>query len=247
MSVSSLRNLACWMMCGIFPLSLAAQESGAAMLRSNGGVWVNSKENPESTAIFSGDLIETNPGSVANIDVQGSSVLIQPESVVEWGDNVLSLDHGSVTVGTSTEFRVKVNCLNIVPVVNQWTQYDVTNVDGTVRVFAHKLDVNITQGNNQNKSSDQDKSAQDKRDQDKRDQDKLGQDTSGSATVHEGDHASREASVICGAAKPPGVAGGSPISTTRWIEIGSGGGGAALLCILLCRGSSPASVSTSNP
>jgi hypothetical protein len=228
MSVSSLRNLACWMMCGIFPLSLAAHESGAAMLRSNGGVWVNGKENPESTAIFSGDLIETNPGSVANIDVQGSSVLIQPESVVEWGDNVLTLDHGSVTVGTSTEMRVNINCLNVVPVVNQWTQYDVTNVDGTVRVIAHKLDVDITQGNSQNKSSDQDKS--------------------GSATVHEGDHASRESSVICGAAKPPGAAGGgSPLSTTRWIEIGSGGGGAALLCILLCRGSSPASVSTSNP
>jgi hypothetical protein len=227
MSVSAVRNLLCWMMCALFPLSLFAADSGSAMLRSKGGVWVNGKENPDSTAIFSGDLIETNPGSIANLDAQGSSVLIQSESVVEWGDNVITLDHGSVTVGTSTELRVKVNCLTVEPVANQWTQYDVTNVDGTVHVTAHKLDVKITQGVAGRKPSDENES--------------------GSNIVHEAQEKTRDVSVACGAAKPPDSAGGHPMSTTRWIEIGSGAGGVALLCVLLCRGSSPTSVSTSNP
>ena len=154
MSVSAVRNLLCWIMCALFPLSLFAADSGAAMLRSKGGVWVNGKENPDSTAIFSGDLIETKPGSVANLDAQGSSVLIQSESVVEWGDNELTLDHGSVSVGTSTELRVKINCLTVVPIANEWTQYDVTDVDGTLHVAANKLDVKITQGRAGKKSSE---------------------------------------------------------------------------------------------
>jgi len=227
MSVSAVRNLLCWMMCALFPLSLFAADSGSAMLRSKGGVWVNGKENPDSSAIFSGDLIETNPGSIANLDAQGSSVLIQSESVIEWGNNELTLDHGSVTVGTSTALRVKVNCLTVEPVANQWTQYDVTNVDGTVHVAAHKLDVKITQGVAGRKPSEE--------------------NASGSNIVHEGEQASRDVTVACGAAKPPDTAGGHPISTTRWIEIGSGAGGVALLCLLLCRGSNPTSVSTSSP
>jgi hypothetical protein len=227
MSVSAVRNFLCWTMCALFPLSLFAADSGSAMLRSKGGVWVNGKENPDSTAIFSGDLIETNPGSVANLDAQGSSVLIQSQSVVEWGNNVLTLDHGSVTVGTSTALRVKVNCLTVEPIANQWTQYDVTNVDGTVHVAAHKLDVKITQGAAGRKPSDENES--------------------GSNIVHEAEEKTRDVSVACGAAKPPDTAGGHPISTTRWIEIGSGAGGVLLLCVLLCRGSSPTSMSTSDP
>lgn len=227
MSVSAVRNLLCWVMCALFPLSLFAADSGAAMLRSKGGVWVNGRENPDSTAIFSGDLIETKPGSVANLDVKGSSVLIQPESVVEWGDNELTLDHGSVSVGSSTELRVKVNCLTVVPIANEWTQYDVTDVDGTVHVAANKLDVKITQGRAGQKSSDE--------------------NNSGSATVREGEKASRDVSVLCGAAKPPGTAGGNPINTTRWIEIGGGTGGAVLLCILLCHSGSSPKVSPSDP
>jgi hypothetical protein len=227
MSVLAVRNLLCWTMCALLPFSAIAADSGAAMLRSKGGVWVNGKENPDNTAILSGDLVETNPGAVANLDTNGSSVLIQSESVVEWGDNVLTLDHGSVSVGTSTQMRVKVNCLTVVPVQNQWTQYDVTDVDGTVHVAAHKLDVKILQRGAGRKPSDQ--------------------GNSDSSVVHEGKEASRDVSVVCAAAKPPDTAGGHPLSTTRWAEIGGGTGGATLLCILLCRGSPAPSMSSSGP
>ena len=227
MSVSAVRNLLCWIMCALFPLSLFAADSGAAMLRSKGGVWVNGKENPDSTAIFSGDLIETKPGSVANLDAQGSSVLIQSESVVEWGDNELTLDHGSVSVGTSTELRVKINCLTVVPIANEWTQYDVTDVDGTLHVAANKLDVKITQGRAGKKSSED--------------------NDSNSSTVREGEKASRDVSVLCAAAKPPGTAGGNPLSTTRWAEIAGGAGGAILLCVLLCHSASSPKVSPTDP
>jgi hypothetical protein len=246
MSVSAVRRLLCWMMCWVmcatFPLSLLAAEPGSAMLRSKGGVWLNGKEAPESTAIFSGDLIETRPGSVANLEAQGSSVLVQSESVVSLGDNSLTLEHGSVSVGTSTEMRVKIHCLTVVPVADQWTQYDVTDVNGTVQVVAHKLDVNINQGSIKQGSI---------KDGPTKERPVLrkssGENNTGSATVHEGQTASRDESEICGAAKIPGTAGGNPISTTKWIEIGGGGAGATILCILLCRGSGSSNVSPSNP
>ena len=75
--------------------------------------------------VVSGDLLETKPGSVANLDAEGSSVLIQPESVVKFQGNYLSLEHGSVSVGTSTSMSVHVNCIKVEPVSRERTQYDV--------------------------------------------------------------------------------------------------------------------------
>src|SRR5271165_2540006 len=145
MSVSALGNLICCVMVVLFPVSLAAADTGSAVLRSEGGVWVNGMEVAGSTVVFPGDVLETKPGFVANLDAEGSSVLIQPESVVKFQGNYLSLEHGSVSVGTSTSMSVHVNCIKVEPVSNERTQYDVTDTSGTVHVVAHKNDVNITQ------------------------------------------------------------------------------------------------------
>src|SRR5579863_752688 len=101
MSVSGSRKLLCGAMAVLFPLSLIAADTGPAILHSNGGVWVNGAEVAASTTVFPGDFIETRRGSVANLDTEGSSVLIQAESVVKFQGDYVTLDHGSVSVGTS--------------------------------------------------------------------------------------------------------------------------------------------------
>jgi len=68
----------------LFPLSLMAADTGSAILRSTGGVWVNGMEVADSSAVFPGDLLETKPGFIANLDAEGSSILIQGESVVKF-------------------------------------------------------------------------------------------------------------------------------------------------------------------
>lgn len=205
------------------PLSLAAADTGSAVLHSEGGVWVNGFEIAGTTVIFPGDLLETKPGFVANLDAEGSSVLIQPESVVKFQGTFLTLEHGSVSVGTSTSMSVHVNCLRVEPISNERTQYDVTDNSGTVQVAAHKNDVNITQGGAPQKASKESGSSQ-------------------SATVHEGQQATRDESTTCGAAIRPGAAGHA--LNTKWLEIGaSAGGGVLLLCLLLCKGSNPISPS----
>jgi hypothetical protein len=229
MSVSALRSSLCWVMIVLWPLSLVAGDTGSAVLHSEGGVWVNGFEIAGSSAVFPGDLVETRPGFVANLDAEGSSVLIQAESVVKFEGTFLSLEHGSVSVGTSTSMSVHVNCIKVEPVSSERTEYDVTDVSGSVHVAAKKNDVNITQSSLLRKASQS-----------------SGPPVSQSATVREGEQATREEATACGAPPRPGSAG-NPLNT-KWLEIGGGAGvGVLVLCLLLCRGSSPSSASPSQP
>jgi hypothetical protein len=230
MSVSAFRKFVGWTMVILCPFSLVAADTGSAVLHSEGGVWVNGFEITGSTVVFPGDLLETKPGFVANLDAEGSSVLVQPESVMKFQGTFLSLEHGSVSVGTSTSMSVHVSCIKVEPVSSERTQYDVANVSGTVQVAAHKNDVNVTVGGLggiPQKTNPQGVSAL-------------------SAVVHEGQRATREESVACGAAPRPGSAGSG--LNTKWLEIGGGVGvGVLVLCLLLCKGTGPSNVSPSDP
>jgi hypothetical protein len=227
MRVSALRKFVSWMMVILCPISLAAADTGSAVLHSEGGVWVNGFEIAGSTVVFPGDVLETRPGSVANIDAEGSSVLIQAESVVKFQGTFLSLEHGSVSVGTSTSLSVHASCLKVEPVSSERTQYEVSDVSGTVQVAARKNDVNITAGGVLQKTHPQGGSSL-------------------SAVVHEGQQTTRDESTACGAATRPGGAGEG--LNAKWLEIGGGiGGGVLVLCLLLCRGSGTSNVSPSEP
>jgi hypothetical protein len=227
MSVSIFRNLACCALSVTLPLSLMAADTGSAILRSTGGVWINGSEAPASIAVAPGDLLETKPGSVANLDADGSAVLIQPESIVKFNGDSLTLEHGSVSVGTSKSMSVHVDCIRVVPVSNEWTQYDVADLTGTVRASARKRDINIQVAASIRKPSPESGASQ-------------------SATVREGEQATRDDTAACGALKSPTEAGQS--LNRKWIEIGGGaGGGVLLLCLLLCHGSNPPQVSPSQP
>ncbi|MFY9681501.1 MAG: hypothetical protein WA416_19425 [Candidatus Sulfotelmatobacter sp.] len=227
MGVSALRKLVSWMMVILCPLSLTAADTGSAVLHSEGGVWVNGFEISGSTVVFPGDLLETKPGFVANVDAEGSSIVIQPESVAKFQGTFLSLEHGSVSVGTSTSMSVHVSCIKVEPVSSERTQYDVANVSGTVQVAAHKNDVNITEGGVLQKTNAQGTSPI-------------------SSVVHEGQQATRVVSAACGAAPRPGSVGHG--LNTKWLEVGAGiGGGVIVLCLLLCKSKGPSSVSPSEP
>ena len=214
------------MMVVLCPLWLLAADTGAAVVHTKGGVWVNSAEAADSTAVFPGDLLETKPGSVATVDAEGSSVLIQPESVVKFQGTFLSLEHGSVSVETSTSMSVHVNCIKVEPNSKERTQYDVADVGGTVHVAVHKNDVSVTEVSALRKAPPDSNAPQ-------------------SAVVHEGQEATRD-EAACGAIPRPASAGDG--LNTKWLEIGGGvAGGAVVLCLLLCKGTKPTSVSPWQP
>jgi hypothetical protein len=214
---------------GIFalcPTALLAQGAASAILHSRGGVWVNGSEVADSTALFVGDVIETKSGFVANLDVEGSSALVQGETILKFEGTYLVLDHGNVAVGTSTSMSVHVKCIRVDPISNDRTEYDVADRSGRVEIAAQKKDVKVSRGGARTgKTSDG--------------------GATGSANVHEGEQATRDESVMCGAAeRPPGAHSGLD---SKWLKIGGGIATAGTLCAILCKGSPTSNVSPSQP
>ena len=233
MRVSIIRSCLCWGLSALLPLTCASQtvpdKSAGAILHTQGGVWINGYEAHDSSAVFAGDAIETKTGASANLSLEGSTVLLAPETVGKFQGDLLELDHGAVSVTTSRSFKVRVNCMIVVPVLNEWTEYAVTDVTPTMQVEARKLDVNVEHERRANQAAPV-----------------AGQpnDNSDRASVHEGENKSYNETEVCGApARPASPASGiSP----KWIAAGAGGAGLLLLLLIHGGGSKP-QVSPSTP
>jgi hypothetical protein len=141
--IASLQYFICWMLILITPASLSAADSESAMLFTKGVVLRNGVEIPNSSAIFAGDLLETKADSVANLNATGTSVIILPGSLVEFQGKTLSVEHGAVSVATSQGISVRVKCITVVPVSIAWTQFEVTDVNGSVGISAKKNDIRL--------------------------------------------------------------------------------------------------------
>ena len=218
-----------WTLVVMLPAPLQAADAKPAILHSQGGVWVNDMEAADSTAIFPGDLLETKPGFSASLGIDGSTVSIQPESVVKLEDNLLVLDHGSLLVGTTTGMRVRVHCMKVIPVSDtEWTQYEVTDVNGNIQVSAHKKDVRLEMEGRHEKAPTA-----------------TGTESSGGTIVHEGEQANRRESEVC-AAPPKPTSYPGPLQP-KWIAAGAVGTGIIICLIAHCFGGGSGPVSPSQP
>jgi hypothetical protein len=217
------RHFVCLPIIVILPVSLLAQDTTAAILRSNGiGVQVNRNPAPASSALFSGDEIETQKNAAARIDASGSAADLNSETMVRFEVNELVLEHGSLSVNTSRGLRVKVGCLTVTPVNDaEWTHYDVVDLDGKVRVSALKNDVYINASSNNPKPAKQ-------------------SGHSDRVLVHEGEQKSREEK--CGAAylKNP-IAGSGAIMNSPWVIGAAAAGVVTVACLGLCHQDDPIS------
>jgi hypothetical protein len=132
------------MMVMIFPAALFAAEQPAAMLYSHGTALLNGNSIARSSAIFTGDLVQTNADSVANINAVGSSILVLNDSLVQYEDGNLKLEHGGLTVSTSKLLRARAGDVTVSPTAGVWTEFEVRDVDGTVKIAARKGDLTIS-------------------------------------------------------------------------------------------------------
>jgi hypothetical protein len=138
------RKLLCVMMIAVLPVSLLAADSAGAMLYAKGTAWLNGSTVPRSSAVFPGDLIQTKVNSVANINAAGSNVLIAADSLVKFEEGALDVEHGSLHVATSKKMSARAGEVKVEPASDSWTQYDVSEKDGTVQIIAQKGDVSVT-------------------------------------------------------------------------------------------------------
>jgi hypothetical protein len=177
-------------------------------------------------AIFAGDEIETRPGSSAYIEYLGSMITISPETILSFESGEIVLDHGSVTVTSLRQFRVRAGCVLATPVAAENTTYMATDTDNRVTVRAQQKDVKLESHSGGLKKTSQ-------------------RELSDHTIVHQGEQKSREEH--CGA-------GNSHTSAMRPADEGilnspyAVGAGAiiagVITCWSLCRSDDPASPSS---
>jgi hypothetical protein len=147
MGMSAFRKMVSCVLLAIFPGSLLAADSGAAMLYTHGATWLNGAHVPTSSAIFTGDLVQTRSDSAANINAPGSSITVLGESLVQFEGASLKVEHGGVSVSTSKGVATTAGDVRVAPVSNAWTEFNVTDTDGTVKIAALKGDLSVTDDN----------------------------------------------------------------------------------------------------
>jgi hypothetical protein len=144
MGMSAFRRMVTCVLLLIVPASLFAADSGAAMLYADGAAWLNGSHVPKSSAIFAGDLVQTRSDSAANIHAPGSSITVLGDSLVQFEGTSLKVEHGGVSVSTSKGVATTAGDVRVAPVSNAWTEFNVTDTDGTVHIAARKGDLTIT-------------------------------------------------------------------------------------------------------
>jgi hypothetical protein len=128
----------------MMPASLFGADAGAAMLYVNGAAWLNGTHIPNSSAIFAGDMVQTRADGAANIHAPGSSITVLSDSLVKFEGAWLNVEHGGVSVSTSKGVATTAGDVRVAPASNAWTEFNVFDVDGTVRIAARKGDVTVT-------------------------------------------------------------------------------------------------------
>jgi hypothetical protein len=197
----------------IVPASLFAADTGAAMLYADGAAWLNGSHVPKSSAIFAGDLVQTRSDSAANIHAPGSSITVLSDSLVQFEGTSLKVEHGGVSVSTSRGIFTTAGDVRVSPVSNAWTEFNVIDTDGIVRISARKGDLTVTDDNGtvtlaqgQETTRDEQSDQGDKKKKDKK-------RTAGAAPAAGGGVLDSKAAIIVGGAAIAGV--------TAWVLLQS--------------------------
>jgi hypothetical protein len=137
----------CYLMISVLPSTLLGADPGA-MVYVSGSTAVNGTLIPRSSVVFPGDLIQTHSSSQANINLAGASVTIFEDSLVKVESRGLSIEDGSVSVGTSKpDMTVNAGAVGVTPASSAWTEFEVRHLNGAVQILARKGDVTVSEGN----------------------------------------------------------------------------------------------------
>src|SRR5260370_8581322 len=125
----------------ILPVSLFAADRPGAMVYSHGTALLNGYSIARSSALFFGYLVQTNADSAANINASGSIVLVLNDSLVQYQDDAVKLEHGGISVSTSKLLATRAGDITVSPPANVWTEFEVRNAAGKVHIPPRKANL----------------------------------------------------------------------------------------------------------
>ena len=128
----------------MLPLAMFATDLAKGMLYTHGATWVNGTSIPNLSAIFPGDMVQTQPGSAASINIPGSSVVVLDDSLIQFANSAITLQHGGLSVSTSKSLSTRAGDVTIAPASAVWTEFDVKDTDGRVQIAARKGELTVS-------------------------------------------------------------------------------------------------------
>ena len=145
MRSSAFQRRICMVLIVLVPVAFA-QTANVAVVNSTGPVFLNGAQLSNSNAVVAGDIVQTKENGTAAINGPGSSIAVEPNSILRFQGQSVALDRGQISVATGNGLSVNARDFKITPVSNNWTQFYVTRSGGTIGIVARKNDVTVNCG-----------------------------------------------------------------------------------------------------
>ena len=120
----------------VFSSAALMADRPSAMLITSGTVRLNGTVLPQSTSVFTGDVIDTAADSVGSLSRSGSSVVVDPDSSVRYQDDGVSVLKGTARVQTSKGLPAHAGSISVTPVTNN-ALFDI-RIDGKTALIGSR-------------------------------------------------------------------------------------------------------------
>ena len=141
-----LRRLLSWLLVLLTPAALIAADADTAVLYGTGSVYLNGSLLSNSSAVTTGDVIQTKETGAANLNAAGSTVVIESNTIVRFQSSGLALDRGSVSVATGKGLSVFARDYKISPLSGAWTEFYTSRASGVIQIIARKNSITVSCG-----------------------------------------------------------------------------------------------------
>ena len=129
----------------VFPSTMVMADRPTATLTTSGTVRLNGTVLPQSTSVFTGDVIDTAADSVGSVTRSGSSVVVDPDSSIRYQDDGVSVLKGVARVQTSKGMAAHAGPISVIPVTNN-ALFDVRTDGKTALIASREGALTLTNG-----------------------------------------------------------------------------------------------------
>jgi hypothetical protein len=129
----------------VCPATLLMAERPTAMLYATGLVTLNGAPAAKSVSVFDGDRVDTANASVASINRNGASMVVDPNSSVQYKTDGFTILKGTARVRTFNGAAAHTGPLSVIPKANA-ALFDVSNDGKTVLIASREGELTITDG-----------------------------------------------------------------------------------------------------
>ena len=139
------RKIVALLLVVVCPSAVLMAERPSAMLITSGTVRLNGTVLPQSSSIFTGDVVDTAADSVGSLSRSGSSVVVDPDSSIRYQDDGVSVLKGMARVQTSKGMAAHAGPISVIPVTNN-ALFEVRTDGKTALIASREGALTLTDG-----------------------------------------------------------------------------------------------------